>query len=285
MLAYDKGETMMSETINLHSEAMDMLRETSRTFFIPISLLSEGVQEAVASGYLCMRAIDEIEDHEGLPKEEKSKLLVTVSQLIENKDLASIDKQLNIVFEPYRATLPPVTLRLADWLKICPKPIAEKIFHSTAVMGKGMAKWVEKEWKIETKADLDEYTYYVAGLVGEMLSDIWDWHDNIETDKGLAIAFGRGLQSVNILRNRSEDLERGVDFFPNGREVEDMFTYAEENLAKADQYLENMKKGEILHFCKIPLALAHGTLQSLMEGKEKLSRADVTKIVSKVVGE
>ena len=60
---------------------------------------------------------------------------------------------------------------------------------------------------------MDDYTYYVAGLVGVMLSDIWKWYDGTETDRELAIAFGRGLQTVNILRNREEDAERGVSFF------------------------------------------------------------------------
>ena len=42
-------------------------------------------------------------------------------------------------------------------------------------MADGMAKWVEKDWVVKTKEDLDEYTYYVAGLVGVMLSDIWEF--------------------------------------------------------------------------------------------------------------
>ena len=44
-------------------EALRVLEETSRTFFIPIESLPKGLKEAVASGYLCMRAVDEIEDH------------------------------------------------------------------------------------------------------------------------------------------------------------------------------------------------------------------------------
>jgi len=40
----------------LHS-ALELLKTTSRTFFIPISLLPEGLQEAVTSAYLCMRLL------------------------------------------------------------------------------------------------------------------------------------------------------------------------------------------------------------------------------------
>ena len=46
--------------MDLRREALEVLKETSRTFYIPISGLPPGLQEAVASAYLCMRAIDEI---------------------------------------------------------------------------------------------------------------------------------------------------------------------------------------------------------------------------------
>ena len=51
---------------SLQKEAMDMLKKTSRTFYIPITFLEPKLKKAVASAYLCMRAIDEIEDHETL---------------------------------------------------------------------------------------------------------------------------------------------------------------------------------------------------------------------------
>jgi len=50
-------------------------------FFISISRLPSGLQEAVASTYLCMRAIDEIEDHPNLDNPLKAKLLQTISSL------------------------------------------------------------------------------------------------------------------------------------------------------------------------------------------------------------
>jgi len=44
----------------LKKTPLNILEETSRTFYIPIVKLPVGVQEAVASAYLCLRAIDEI---------------------------------------------------------------------------------------------------------------------------------------------------------------------------------------------------------------------------------
>ncbi|MGN7400894.1 squalene/phytoene synthase family protein [Cytobacillus praedii] len=271
----------MNEKTNLHNDAIEMLKETSRTFFIPISLLTPGLKEAVSSAYLCMRAIDEIEDHTELESAAKSDLLLAVSKLLRRPFQ---DNELMDIFQPYLSILPEVTIRLGDWIKVCPEVIKEKILDATSVMAEGMAKWARKDWDIKDENDLDEYTFYVAGLVGVMLTDIWKWYDQTDTDEDLAIAFGRGLQSVNILRNHTEDASRGVNFFPIGWDFEDMLTYARRNLALADEYVKDIKTATILHFCKIPLALAHGTLDALTAGKEKMSRADVTELVSRVVG-
>jgi farnesyl-diphosphate farnesyltransferase len=271
----------MTET-DLRERAMDTLLATSRTFFIPISRLTPGVQEAVTSAYLCMRAIDEIEDHSHLPSKVKVKLLRSIF-LIFQEPLN--ESKLKAIFHPYKSLLPEVTLRLADWAKLCPSSISPQVLKYTSTMADGMADWVEKEWQIKNEKDLDQYTFCVAGAVGALLSDIWIWHDGIETDRELANAFGRGLQAVNIIRNRSEDLSRGIDFFPDGWEFEDMLSYARRNLSLADIYIKDIKPGPILTFCKIPLVLAHGTLDTLASGEEKLSRADVVELVNRVASE
>ncbi|MCH5585433.1 phytoene/squalene synthase family protein [Shimazuella sp. AN120528] len=267
----------------LYKEAFEVLEKTSRTFSIPISYLTDGLKEAVASAYLCMRAIDEIEDHPDLPSATKHDLLVEISKLLNAGDMD--EKVLNGLYKPYQSKLPEVTLRLSDWLKICPPALQTRIKEATSIMAQGMAEWVMKDWQIKTEKDLDDYTYYVAGLVGVMLSDIWEWHDETKTDRDLAIAFGRGLQSVNILRNRSEDKDRGVNFFPDGWGEKEMFDYAKRNLELGDTYIESLNPGSILHFCEIPLALAHGTLDGLAQGREKISRTEVKEIVNRVVSE
>ncbi|WP_114570073.1 squalene/phytoene synthase family protein [Exiguobacterium flavidum] len=267
----------MNETKQLKKDADRVLKETSRTFYIPISRLSTELQEAVGAAYLAMRAIDEIEDHEELAKDVKSRLLRETALLLRGTfDTAAY----GALIAPYADLLPEVTIRLGDWVDYCPEGIRSKVLDSTAEMAEGMAAWAERDWLVETEADLDEYTYYVAGLVGVMLSDVWEWKAGIVTDKEQAIGFGRGLQAVNILRNQGEDAERGVGYFPPGWTTEDMFAYARANLAQADAYLASIPKKTTIHqFCNIPLALAHGTLDALSRGKEKLSRPEVLKIV------
>src|SRR5690606_3603999 len=148
--------------------------------------------------------------------------------------------KINQLFADHRSSLPEVTLCLEKWIQLSPKTILPNILKATSKMASGMADWVAKKWVIKDKNDLDNYTYYVAGLVGVLLSEVWRWYDSIETDEQLAISFGRGLQAVNIIRNREEDLARGVDFFPEGWSMDDMFDYAERNLACAEEYCQSL---------------------------------------------
>lgn len=282
MLYIDRRKSKLTQQRKLYKEAMTVLKATSRTFFIPITFLEKELKTTVATAYLCMRAIDEIEDHEELPNDVKTNLLSETSKLL----LKPFDNEAYMaLLEPYADQLPEVTLRLADWLSLCPDEIRDTVAASTSEMAEGMAKWAAKGWIVKTKEDLDEYTYYVAGLVGTMLSEIWRWGAGIETDRDLAIGYGRGLQVVNILRNQDEDKERGVSFVPEGWTRDDLFKYAEDNLTKADEYNKSISKRSILMFCKIPLALAHKTLEAMRKGHEKMTRQEVEQTVEEVTAE
>jgi len=275
----------LGKQIHLEKDAMRVLKETSRTFYIPITLLKRELRLTVGSAYLCMRAIDEIEDHETLDSQIKVKLLNEIKQLLLREGAFPAEDYTSLV-TPYKDELPEVTLRLADWILVCPTEIVEKVKDSTAEMAGGMADWTEKDWVINTKEDLDDYTYYVAGLVGVMLSDIWKWYDGTETDYDLAIGFGRGLQAVNILRNQDEDFaERGVRFIPEGWTRDDVFNYARQNLQLADEYIEQLNTRTITLFCKIPLALAKRTLKTMEDGQEKMSRQEVEEVVKEIEAE
>lgn len=261
------------------NDAMIMLKQTSRTFYIPISRLKSGLKDAVASAYLCMRAIDEIEDHETLADEVKAELLLGIHDAFSSDDV--INESLKLL-SPYAETLPEVTMRIHEWALLCPPTVTNVVYNHTATMAKQMADWVHEGWDIRTEEDLDNYTYSVAGMVGEMLSDIWFWHDGTKSDRIKAVAFGRGLQAVNILRNRTEDLERGVDFFPEGWGQKEMIKYTRRNLKLADSYISDLKGGPALEFCKIPLTLAHATINLIAVGGNKLTRDAVMKLVGSI---
>jgi farnesyl-diphosphate farnesyltransferase len=265
--------------MDLRQDALQILKETSRTFYIPISILPSGLQEAVASAYLCMRAIDEIEDHPELDNAIKAHLLRNISQTLQaGVDGFAVDA-FSVGFKGCEDSLAEVSLRVREWSILAPESIAPRIWDATAAMADRMAFWAERNWKIETESDLDRYTFGVAGAVGLLLSDLWSWYDGTQSNRTEAIAFGRGLQAVNILRNNAEDLTRGVNFFPIGWNQEHLQKYARRNLVLADSYTNSLPPGPALQFCQIPLALAHGTLDALANGKEKLSRSDVYALI------
>lgn len=149
-------------------------------------------------------------------------------------------------------------------------------------MAERMAVWVESGWHIQTENDLNRYTYGVAGATGVLLCDLWAWAGGEQLNRSAAIQFGRALQAVNILRNRREDLERGVDFFPVGWTQEQMHQYAWRNLAQAETYAHILPSAPFEALIHIPLALATATLHALEQGESKLSRHEVLRIVGQI---
>jgi farnesyl-diphosphate farnesyltransferase len=228
-----------------------------------------------------MRAIDEIEDHPTLTGSVKAKLLNTLSLLLQSQTTVEdfAHQSFQEIFSA-NGDLPEVSTRLAEWACYAPKFIAPRVWEATASMADRMAQWALNGFKVVTQADLDRYTYGVAGAVGLMLCDLWAWFEKLQVNRSRAIQFGRGLQLVNIIRNRQEDLARGVDFYPDGWDDERMHAYALSNLNDFDEYAQTLPKTTFLKFSSIPRALAYATLDALAQGREKLSRGEVGEIVS-----
>jgi farnesyl-diphosphate farnesyltransferase len=260
--------------MNLEKSASEVLRETSRTFYLSIMRLPPHIREAVMGSYLAMRAIDEIEDHEQLDKATKVRLLNAIS--IDFQDsLPYAPQRLSLILKNHDDVLPEVTNRLEDWVNLPPTSISPCIYDAVAHMAKRMAYWVERDWHVQTRRDLDRYTYSVAGAVGALLSNLWDWHDGTRSRRRDAVGYGRGLQAVNILRNRQEDLARGVDFFPNGWTDDVFLSYAKSKLLQGDVYVEGFPPGPAREFCRGPQILAYATLDALARGESKISRSVV----------
>lgn len=264
------------------SDILRVLNKTSRTFFIPIVRLPAKLQEAIGAAYLCMRAIDEIEDHPSLDNQAKVAILHGLSRALQAQlasDGTGDSSLVEAVFLPYREILPEVTLRISDWLSHAPQGIAPRVWDATIAMADRMAYWAENNWLIRTEADLNSYTFSVAGAVGLLICDIWTWFDGSQIDRLAAIHFGRGLQSVNILRNREEDTQRGVDFFPSGWTEKQMFVFARKNIEQAKSSIDLISHKSFRGLVDIPLALAEATLHALENGQPKLTRSQVLQIV------
>jgi farnesyl-diphosphate farnesyltransferase len=234
-----------------------------------------------------MRGLDEIEDHPELSNADKVELLNRLSVAfqgqtsLESFDRAPIDRAL----QPYRASLPEVSLRLADWAVLAPAAIAPRIWETVSAMADRMAYWARVNWKIGSLEDLDRYTFSVAGSVGILICDLLAFFEGAQVDRSKALLFGRGLQVVNIVRNRPEDLARGIDFFPPGYTTEGLAAYARECLERAEAYAQTVPSRAFLAIYQIPLKLAFATLDAIARGEAKLTREAVLALVAETDGQ
>jgi len=208
-----------------------------------------------------MRAIDEIEDHPNLSVGNKARMLRSVSHILQTP-FESSDFQ--NAFKGFESTLPDVTLRLGEWAELAPRDIAPRIWETFASMAERMAQWAEQNWLIQTKRDLDEYTYAVAGVLVLLLSDLWCWFDHTHTNRAHAISYGRTLQATNILIDRVIDEGRGVDFWPKGWKLSQMLAYVKDELQPAHAYVETLPQiCPARDFCEQPLRNACCAIEQL----------------------
>ena len=73
---------------------------------------------------------------------------------------------------------------------------------------------------LKTEDELDRYTYYVAGCVGEFWTDLMcayrrglqSW--NVRAMAEVGVRFGKGLQLTNVVKDIAHDLQRGRCYVP-----------------------------------------------------------------------
>jgi farnesyl-diphosphate farnesyltransferase len=115
---------------------------------------------------------------------------------------------------------------------------------------------------LATLSDMDNYCYYVAGCVGEMLAKLFcHYSPEIALHKDellkLSVSFGQGLQMTNILKDIWDDAGRGVCWLP-----QDIFTEAGFDLKNLtpETHSENFSLG-LEHL----IGIAHSHLQNALK--------------------
>ncbi len=153
--------------------------------------------------------------------------------------------------------------------------------------------------------ELNDYTYSVAGCVGEFWTRICQRHLARYSRLGaketvrLGIAFGKGLQLVNILRDMPADLANGRCYLPQneiGCDPETLRTdpqqareafrrwisVARERLQCGYEYIEAVRPWRLRFACFLPWALGMQTL-ALVERTLPLENAARVKVSRKEV--
>jgi len=122
--------------------------------------------------------------------------------------------------------------------------------------------------------DLRDYCYAVAGIVGEMLSDLFLARRGALAPiasylRERAAAFGEALQLVNIVKDAAVDEEEGRRFLPANVRLSEVFDLARADLRIAGEYTLALQRGGaprgIVEFCALPAELAWATLRKVEE--------------------
>jgi farnesyl-diphosphate farnesyltransferase len=160
----------------------------------------------------------------------------------------------------------------------------------------GMARVVsagEEGGRVELSSlrELREYCYIVAGIVGELLTDLFVMDapalaPAAPTLQQHARAFGEGLQLVNILKDATDDARDGRTYLPPTVPREAVLDLARRDLDDAVTYVHALQSHDaprgFVEFTALPVALARATLDKLaLEGPgAKLPRATVMSLAA-----
>ena len=154
---------------------------------------------------------------------------------------------------------------------------------------------------LESDEELRNYTYQVAGCVGEFWTEIGfgqgEEFANCGEDEMMAWgqAYGRSLQLINILRDVPEDLQNGRCYLPSGHEVKDLMkargkwiAEARDGLWQADRYAEALAGKRMRFGTVLPAMIGRATLDLLEEASwddwqrgVKVTRPEVKKMMVK----
>jgi farnesyl-diphosphate farnesyltransferase len=203
-----------------------ILPHVSRTFALTIPQLPPALSIPVTSAYLLCRIADTIEDEPALSAAETLAFLQRFSAVVggsgEPEALArDLEQRLS---DRTLLTERDLVSNMDRVVRVTSRLGAEQhaaIRRCVELMCYGMPRF---QFNASIKglprsSDLDDYCYYVAGVVGEMLTDLFcDYSAEIARRRtnlnALAASFAQGLQMTNILKDIWEDRSRGACWLP-----------------------------------------------------------------------
>ena len=219
-----------------------LLSRVSRSFDLSIRLLPPALQAPVAIGYLLARATDTVADTSALPLAERQALLDLMKEAIhaptdgsaqhlhqhlhlQIHDLthAFAAQQTNPHERALMQALPECLALLHTLSEADQASVRTVLGHITRGQQQDMTLFglgPELLVALPTEADLDHYTWLVAGCVGEFWTELCGRHlpgyALLSQDEMLRIGreYGMGLQRLNIIRDMGADLADGRCYWP-----------------------------------------------------------------------
>jgi farnesyl-diphosphate farnesyltransferase len=209
-----------------------LLPRVSRSFYLSLRVLPQGVRQPIGLAYLFCRAADTIADTALVPAEQRLAYLDQYRAAF--GEAGSVDPASladHLVGAQQSSAERELLARLPDCfalLQALPADDQRHIRDLVLTLTQGMQmdlrvfppEHAGGVGALETRADLDRYTYFVAGCVGEFWTKVAVAHLpalahwNVPDMAACGVRFGKGLQLTNILRDLAQDLRIGRCYLP-----------------------------------------------------------------------
>jgi farnesyl-diphosphate farnesyltransferase len=210
-----------------------LLKDVSRSFYLTLRVLPGAIRQQISLAYLLARAADTIADTEMVPISSRLEAL----QLLRDRILGKSGQPLNFTqlvehqgSPGERALLERCNEAIASlgcFSVVDQTSIREVLRIITSGQELDIKRFsaanANQIFALATDQELDDYTYRVAGCVGEFWTKICQarlfQNNSLDQDFLLknGVRFGKGLQLVNILRDLPADLRRGRCYLPSQR--------------------------------------------------------------------
>lgn len=207
-----------------------LLKDVSRSFYLTLRVLPGSIRSPIGLAYLLARTTDTIADTGLVSIEQRELALQTLRERILGTGASPVDfgglarhqgsPAERVLLEQCESSL-ELLQRLSESDRQRVRTVLNTITGGQELdlrrfAGASAARLVA----LRTDAELEDYTYRVAGCVGEFWTRMCRAHlfPNAVLDDSLllrrAIRFGKGLQLVNILRDLPADLQKGRCYLP-----------------------------------------------------------------------
>ncbi|MDO9116632.1 MAG: phytoene/squalene synthase family protein [Nitrospira sp.] len=206
----------------------------SRLFYTTLVVVPADVRDQVGLGYLFARAADTIADTDLIDRSRRLDFLSQLkAQFVSDQISWSQIRDIQQAMGPLQQDSSERVLleRLEDCFRLfqdCSPEDRRRIQRLMTTLTQGMeldlgrfpGQSVEDLVALKTLDDLDRYTYYVAGCVGEFWTDLMCAHRkalaswNVKHMSDVGVRFGKGLQLTNIVKDVAHDLQKGRCYIP-----------------------------------------------------------------------
>lgn len=251
-----------------------LLKAHARTFALTLGLLPKPLRDPLGIAYLLARASDTIADMGRLERRQRIAILEALENSLSHGDPTSwsTDYLKEAFGERERELIQAIPGLLALLVDLADRNEILRLWR-TILEGQlfDLHRFSEASDPLLPN-ELERYCYLVAGSVGESWTRLIHRHApevlnrDLEDMLPLGCSYGKGLQLLNILRDRFEDLTLGRSYFQESARI-GLLDLAGERLRSGEEYLSGLSPGRILMASALPYDLAMATLGKIKQAR------------------